>query len=84
MPGEENVGRRLGGASHYFYGHYYAALSIDQLPGESRPPYREMLARLIVPLQEENGAWWDYPLYDYHEPYGTSLALMTLYRCFPD
>ena len=68
----------------YYYGHYYAAMSIDQLPAESREPYREMLAKLIVPLQEENGAWWDYPLYDYHEPYGTSLALMTLYRCFPD
>lgn len=68
----------------YYYGHYYAAMSIDVLPAESREPYREMLARLIVPLQEENGAWWDYPLYDYHEPYGTSLALMTLYRCFRD
>ena len=68
----------------YYYGHYYAAMSIDPLPAESRDPYRAMLAELIVPLQEENGAWWDYPLYDYHEPYGTSLALMTLYRCFPE
>lgn len=43
-----------------------------------------MRAELIVPLQEENGAWWDYPLYNYHEPYGTSFALMTLVRCLPE
>ncbi len=68
----------------YYYGHYYAALSIDELPADDRAPYRAMLAALIVPLQEENGAWWDYPLYNYHEPYGTALALMTLVRCLSD
>lgn len=68
----------------YYYGHYYAAMSLDQLPAESRAPYQAMLAELIVPLQEQNGAWWDYPLYNYHEPYGTALALMTLVRCLPD
>ena len=68
----------------YYYGHYYAALSLDQLPEETRPAYQNMLAKLIVPLQEKNGSWWDYPLYNYHEPYGTALALMTLVRCVPD
>lgn len=68
----------------YYYGHYYAALSLEQLPVEVRPAYQNMLAKLIVPLQEKNGSWWDYPLYNYHEPYGTALALMTLVRCLPE
>lgn len=67
----------------YYYGHYYAALGLEQLPEATRPAYQNMLAKLIVPLQEANGSWWDYPLYNYHEPYGTSLALMTLLRCVP-
>ncbi len=68
----------------YYYGHYYAALSLEQLPPETQEPYQSLLAELIVPLQEQNGSWWDYPLYNYHEPYGTAFALMTLVRCLPD
>lgn len=26
-------------------------------------------------------SWWDYPLDDYHQPYGTSFALLTLQAC---
>lgn len=68
----------------YYYGHYYAALSIDELPAEERAPYQAMLVDLLMPLQEENGAWWDYPLYNYHEPYGTGYAIMSLLRCLPN
>ena len=32
-------------------------------------------------VQEPEGSWWDYPLYDYHKPYGTAFALMSLRRC---
>jgi len=32
-------------------------------------------------LQEQDGSWWDYPLYSYHKPYGTAFALMALTRC---
>ncbi|SMP38929.1 Squalene-hopene cyclase C-terminal domain-containing protein [Neorhodopirellula lusitana] len=67
----------------YYFGHYYAAICIDELPAAERAPYQAMLADLIVPLQEKNGCWWDYPLYDYHRPYGTAMALMTLKRCLP-
>ncbi len=65
----------------YYFGHYYAALCIDSLPIESRGPYRAMLGEIILDRQEKDGSWWDYPLYDYHQPYGTSFALMSLYRC---
>ncbi|GAA4471856.1 hypothetical protein [Novipirellula rosea] len=67
----------------YYFGHYYAAMCVDQLPAAERAPYQAMLADLIVPLQEKNGCWWDYPLYDYHRPYGTAMATMTLQRCLP-
>lgn len=67
----------------YYYGHYYAALSIDELPAAERSPYQTMLAQLLLERQETNGSWWDYPLYNYHEPYGTGFALMTLLRCLP-
>jgi hypothetical protein len=67
----------------YYYGHYYAALSLELLPAEEQAPYQGMLAELMLERQEENGAWWDYPLYDYHESYGTGYALMTLLRCVP-
>jgi hypothetical protein len=31
-------------------------------------------------LQEKDGSWWDFPMYDYHQQYGTSFALMALKR----
>ena len=68
----------------YYFGHYYAALSLEQLPAQERPAYRPMLAKLMLDRQEKDGSWWDYPLYDYHQPYGTGFALMTLQRCLPD
>lgn len=64
----------------YYYGHYYAALCADQLDAEQGRPAKDQLAAIIVPLQETDGSWWDYPLYDYHQPYGTAFALMTLAR----
>ncbi len=69
-------------AGYFFYfGHYYAGLCIDQLPANQKAPLQTRLADLIIKLQEKDGSWWDYPLYDYHQPYGTAFALMTLYHC---
>ena len=65
----------------YFYGHYYAARVLDVLPGDVAAAYRGNLARIILDVQDADGSWWDYPLYDYHQPYGTGYALMTLHRC---
>jgi hypothetical protein len=65
----------------YYYGHYYAALCLEQLKPEDRPFYRDQLAHVMLPLQEKDGSWWDYPLYNYHKQYGTAFALMTLKRC---
>ena len=65
----------------YYFGHYYAAYAIQQLPPARRPEFQAHLARLMITHQETDGSWWDYPLYDYHQAYGTAYALMTLTRC---
>jgi hypothetical protein len=67
----------------FYYGHYYAALCIELLPEDQRAAHQDQLARLLVPLQERDGSWWDFPLYDYHQQYGTAFALMSLHRCRP-
>jgi hypothetical protein len=69
-------------AGYFFYfGHYYAAASIPMLSEKDRPFYQDHLASLIIELQEADGSWFDYPLYDYHKGYGTGFALMTLAKC---
>lgn len=65
----------------FYYGHYYAALCIEDLPEEKADRQKSMLAGIILDLQEKDGSWWDYPFYSYHQPYGTAFALMTLARC---
>ncbi len=68
----------------YYYGHYYAALCIEEIPDGNRLPYQAAIAKLLLDRQEKDGSWWDYPLYDYHQPYGTAFSLMTLKRCLPE
>ena len=65
----------------YYFGHYYAAVSLEQLPESDQGPYKPLLAKLMLDRQEKNGSWWDYPLYNYHQQYGTAFALLTLKRC---
>ena len=65
----------------FFYGHYYAAHCIEQLPKDQQTELKHQLARVLLPLQEDDGSWWDYPLYNYHQQYGTAFALMSLSRC---
>ncbi len=65
----------------YYFGHYYAAVGMDLLPPSEIDPYQAMLAKLMLDRQETDGSWWDYPLYDYHQPYGTAFALLTLQAC---
>ena len=65
----------------YYYGVYYFTQSVRLLPPEKQKPYAERLAALIISRQEKDGSWWDYPLYDYHQPYGTGYCLMALAWC---
>jgi len=65
----------------FYYGHYYAALCIERLKPRDRTPFQKQLAGILLPLQEKDGSWWDFPLYNYHQAYGTAFALMSLQRC---
>jgi hypothetical protein len=65
----------------YYYGHMYAAMCIDELPAADRPYFQDHLAHILLPLQERDGSWWDYPFYNYHQQYGTSMAILSLLRC---
>ena len=65
----------------FYYGHYYAALCIDQLEPAERGEFRAHFATLLLQLQEKDGSWWDYPLYNYHQQYGTAFALLSLRCC---
>jgi len=65
----------------YYYGHYYASECIYFLPESERDPWKEKLAAMLIPKQEKDGSWWDYPLYNYHYAYGTGYMLATLARC---
>ena len=66
-------------AGYFFYfGHFYAAECIELLPPDERPPYRHRMARLLIALQETDGSWWDFPMFSYHQQYGTAFALRAL------
>ncbi|MBK1884560.1 hypothetical protein JIN85_19245 [Luteolibacter pohnpeiensis] len=65
----------------YYYGVYYFTESAKFLPAEKQPEHAEKLAQIILFRQEKDGSWWDYPLYDYHQAYGTGYCLMALAWC---
>jgi hypothetical protein len=64
---------------YYYFGHYYASKLIEGLA--DKRDYREQLQSYILPHQEPDGSWWDFHLYDYGKPWGTSFAILTLLRC---
>ncbi|MES2476317.1 MAG: hypothetical protein V4640_11085 [Verrucomicrobiota bacterium] len=65
----------------YYYGIYYFTESVRLLPPEKHAAYAEKLAAILIERQEKDGSWWDYPLYDYHQAYGTGYSLMALAWC---
>lgn len=65
----------------YYYGIFYFTEAVELLPKEKHANYAKRLAAVLLPLQEKDGSWWDYPLYDYHQPYGTGYSLMALAWC---
>ncbi len=65
----------------YYFGHYYAARCIEMIPADQQNEWKNKLGLIILDKQESDGSWWDFPLYDYHQPYGTGFVLSTLSRC---
>ena len=66
----------------YFYGTYYAGLVLDLLDPADRERLWPGLRDMVVSKQEEDGSFWDYPLYGFHKGYGTAYAILAL--CRPD
>jgi len=65
----------------YYYGILYFTESVALLPEEHHARYAAAIAAVLLERQEKDGSWWDYPLYAYHQPYGTGYALMALAWC---
>lgn len=68
---------------YYYFGHYYAARLLEMMGPSGQQEFGAKLAEQIVPKQDSDGSWWDYAMWDYHKPYGTAFAVMTLLRCQP-
>jgi hypothetical protein len=66
---------------YYYFGHYYAARLLERLPSDQKPHYAKVVSDGVLKYQEKDGSWWDFPMWDYHQPYGTAFAVMTLLRC---
>lgn len=66
---------------YYYFDHYYAArLVTEAVPEDARAAYNEQLRNFVLPHQQPDGSWWDFPMWDFHKPYGTAFAIMTLLR----
>lgn len=65
----------------YYYGIYYFTESVSFLPADEQPRHARELAKLTLHRQEKDGSWWDYPLYNYHQAYGTGYSLLALAWC---
>lgn len=71
-------------AYFYYYAHYYAARNLAWVEkSEDRVNLANHLVSFQLELQEKNGSWWDFPLYDYHPYYGTGMALSSLLDAYP-
>lgn len=67
---------------YYYFGHYYAARLIEKLGPAGRQDYGQKVADVgILQYQDPDGSWWDFAMWDFHKPYGTAFAIMTLLRC---
>ena len=66
---------------YYYFGHYYAARLVERLSGDRKGHFARVVADGVLPHQAEDGSWWDFAMWDFHKPYGTAFAMMTLLRC---
>jgi len=62
----------------YYFGHYFAARVINELPAGEREAWHAKLRAKIVPVQREDGSSLDFPGSFYSYTYATSFATMAL------
>ncbi|MEC9476906.1 MAG: hypothetical protein VX764_07720 [Planctomycetota bacterium] len=68
----------------FFYGHYYAAGLIEQLPRELRLQWWPQLVNKIIETQEPDGSMWDYSFFSYHRIYGTAWSASILAKALSE
>jgi hypothetical protein len=66
---------------YYYFDHYYAARLFEMLDPADKQKYAPLIVASVLPHQDPDGSWWDYAMWDFHKPYGTAFAVMTLLRC---
>jgi hypothetical protein len=67
----------------YYFGHLYASQELLEL--ESKAEQKRIAAHLtsiLMGVQDKDGSYWDFVMYDYGQPWGTSMALISLARCY--
>ncbi len=53
---------------------------VGLVPAETAKEHATLIGGHLLPLQEQDGSWWDYQLFRFHKAYGTGYVLMTLGR----
>lgn len=66
---------------YYYFDHYYASRLFEMLDETDHRKYAPLIVASVLPHQDPDGSWWDYAMWDFHKPYGTAFAIMTLLRC---
>lgn len=66
---------------YYYFDHYYASRLFEMLDPADKEHYAPKLIEAVLPHEEPDGSWWDFAMWDFHKPYGTAFAVMTLLRC---
>jgi hypothetical protein len=64
----------------YLFGHFYAAMVLDQLPAASRARFAPKLQQEILKTQESDGSMWDFYISGYGRTYGTAFGVLGLKR----
>lgn len=67
----------------YFFGHYHAALEINQLPEAEREAWHAKLRPHLLKTQWEDGATQDFPGSFYNVTYATSFSILALAAGLP-
>lgn len=67
----------------YFFGHYHAALCINQLPAAERDAWHAKLRPHLVKTQWQDGASQDFPGSFYNITYATSFSILALQAGLP-
>ncbi len=65
-------------AYFYFFGHYHAALAINELPAEEREAWHKKLRAELIKVQWADGSSIDFPNMSCMQVAGTSFSLLAL------